>query len=167
MYYVTIECGHHSASPAHDRAGDKAMRTTYILATITGSDLVDASGRSTGPEVSRIYSHHRTLAGAYKAQRSCAGWASCPVILTADGQRLSKDDAQELDLLQSGWRPAHRPRRDPAAARVVRAYRVHPDTADRIVAESKRTGESQGQVIDRVVAAQIQPVVHAPHVDNP
>ncbi len=50
-------------------------------------------------------------------------------------------------------RPAHRPRRDPSAARVVRSYRLHPDTAARIVAESRRTGESQGQVIDRIVAA--------------
>lgn len=49
--------------------------------------------------------------------------------------------------------PAHRPRRDPSAARVVRSYRLHPDTAARIVAEAQRTGESQGQVIDRIVAA--------------
>lgn len=50
-------------------------------------------------------------------------------------------------------RPAHRPRRDPAAARVAKGYRLHPTTADRIAAESRRTGESQGQVIDRIISA--------------
>ena len=47
-------------------------------------------------------------------------------------------------------RPAHRPRRDPGAARVVKSYRVRPDTAEKIEAESKKTGESQGQIIDRL-----------------
>lgn len=46
-------------------------------------------------------------------------------------------------------RPAHRPRRDPLAARVTKSYRVHPDTARKIAEESARTGESQGQVVDR------------------
>lgn len=49
-------------------------------------------------------------------------------------------------------RPAHRPRRDPAAARVVRSYRLHPDTIARIDAEAKRTGESAGQFVDRLAA---------------
>lgn len=48
--------------------------------------------------------------------------------------------------------PAHRPRRDPSAARVVRSYRLHPDTIAKIDAEAKRSGESAGQVIDRLVA---------------
>lgn len=47
-------------------------------------------------------------------------------------------------------RPAHRPRRDPNAARVVKSYRLHPDTIDRLDVEAKRTGESAGQVIDRL-----------------
>lgn len=51
-----------------------------------------------------------------------------------------------------GWtRPAHRPRRDPGAARVNLVVRVHPDTRLRLAAEAQRTGESQGQVIDRLV----------------
>jgi hypothetical protein len=48
--------------------------------------------------------------------------------------------------------PAHRPRRDPSAARVVKSYRLHPDTAAKIEAEAKRTGESQGQIVDRLAA---------------
>lgn len=48
-------------------------------------------------------------------------------------------------------RPAHRPRRDPGAARVNLVVRVHPDTRLRLAAEAQRTGESQGQVIDRLV----------------
>lgn len=52
-----------------------------------------------------------------------------------------------------GWAlPAHRPRRDPSAARVVRSYRLHPGTIARVDAEAKRTGESAGQVIDRLAA---------------
>lgn len=47
-------------------------------------------------------------------------------------------------------RPAHRPRRDPAAARIIKAYRVHPDTALAIAGEATRSGESQGQVVDRL-----------------
>lgn len=50
-------------------------------------------------------------------------------------------------------RPAHRPRRDPtSAARVVRSYRLHPDTILKIDREAKRTGESAGQVVDRLAA---------------
>jgi hypothetical protein len=49
-------------------------------------------------------------------------------------------------------RPVHRPRRDPTAARVVQAYRLHPDTIARIDAEAKRTGEGAGQVLDRLSA---------------
>lgn len=50
-------------------------------------------------------------------------------------------------------RPAHRPRRDPAAARINLVVRVHPDTRSRIAAEARRTGESQGQVVDRLASA--------------
>lgn len=75
---------------------------SYILAAITGSDLIDATGCATGPEVSRIYSKHRTLRGAYRAQRALCGWAACPVILTADHKRLSPSDRKELDALQAG-----------------------------------------------------------------
>jgi len=49
-------------------------------------------------------------------------------------------------------RPAHRPRRDPKAARVVRSYRLHPDTIRAIDAEAKRTDEGAGQVVDRLAA---------------
>ncbi len=47
---------------------------------------------------------------------------------------------------------AHRPRRDPSVARVTRSYSVHPDTVARIAAEAKRSGESAGQVVDRLTA---------------
>lgn len=122
----------------------------YLLATLTGSDLVDASGRATGPEIARVYSRHSTLHGAYQAQRKCAGWSSCPVILRGDGRRLGHEDRDQLDAYQAGFRPeAHRPRQDPAVARVNLHVRVHPDTRAAIDAEAKRSGESAGQVVDR------------------
>ena len=49
-------------------------------------------------------------------------------------------------------RPAHRPRQDPAAARVSRGFRCRPDTLARLDDEAKRTGLSAGQVIDRLAA---------------
>lgn len=49
-------------------------------------------------------------------------------------------------------RPAHRPRRDPSAARVKGSWRVHPRTLELLDAEAKRTGESAGQVLDRLAA---------------
>lgn len=53
---------------------------------------------------------------------------------------------------EAGWlRPANRPRRDPGAARVIKSYSIHPDSAAKIAAEAQRSGESQGQVIDRLV----------------
>lgn len=45
--------------------------------------------------------------------------------------------------------PAHRPRQG-KEARIVRSYRVDPSTAKVIDAEAKRSGESQGQVVDRL-----------------
>lgn len=50
-------------------------------------------------------------------------------------------------------RPAHRPRQDPAAARVNLHVRVHPSTRAAIDAEAKRSGESAGQVVDRIARA--------------
>jgi hypothetical protein len=65
-------------------------------------------------------------------------------------------DVAELDaaLIQQGKlpRPAHRPRKDPCAARVRYSYRLHPDTISKINDEAKRSGESAGQVIDRLAA---------------
>jgi len=46
--------------------------------------------------------------------------------------------------------PRPKSRQDPAAVRVVRSYRVRPVTDEAIIEESKRTGLSQGQVIDRL-----------------
>jgi len=50
-------------------------------------------------------------------------------------------------------RAAHRPRKDPAAARVTASYRIHPQTRQAIIAEAAETGESQGEVLDRWAAA--------------
>ena len=58
--------------------------------------------------------------------------------------------ARWLCAAMSDDRPAHRPRRDPSAARVNLVVRVHPDTRARLAAEARRTGESQGQVVDRL-----------------
>ena len=46
--------------------------------------------------------------------------------------------------------PVGAPRRDPTAARVVKSYRVHPTTAAKIEAAARLSGESQGQIIDRM-----------------
>lgn len=45
-------------------------------------------------------------------------------------------------------RPAHRPRRDPMAARVVRPLRCHPDTWAALDAD-RREGETAGVTLDR------------------
>lgn len=53
---------------------------------------------------------------------------------------------------EAGWlRPANRPRRDPGAARINKSYMLHPTNAARVEAEAKRTGESQSDVINRLV----------------
>lgn len=41
-------------------------------------------------------------------------------------------------------------RRDPAAVRVVRSYRLHPTTIKRIDQHAKQHGLSAGQVIDNL-----------------
>jgi hypothetical protein len=74
----------------------------YIVAALTGADLVDSSGRCTGPEIARVYSRHGTLRAAHRSQKKFCGWASCPVILTADGQRLTQTDRVELFAMQAG-----------------------------------------------------------------
>lgn len=51
--------------------------------------------------------------------------------------------------------PAHRPRRDPSAARVNLIVRVHPDTRKLLAEISSNSKESQGQVIDRLVRAAV------------
>lgn len=50
-------------------------------------------------------------------------------------------------------KPAHRPRRDPAAARTTKTLRCHPDTWARIEAEARRTKDGCGQVVDRLAAS--------------
>ena len=52
----------------------------------------------------------------------------------------------------AGMRPRPKSRQDPAVTRVVKSYRVHPDTAVAIADESRDTGLSQGQVIDRMAS---------------
>jgi hypothetical protein len=75
--------------------------------------------------------------------------ATGEVVVVEPGDTLrSRSNDSDVEIS----RPAHRPRRDPTAARVVRSYRLHPDTIARIDAESKRSGESAGQVIDRLAA---------------
>lgn len=83
----------------------------------------------------------------------------------ADLADLATDEARPgadvLALVAGTWqpgrahltqpRPRHRPRQDPSAARVMYAVRVHPSTRAAILAEAERTGESQGQVVDRLV----------------
>jgi hypothetical protein len=50
-----------------------------------------------------------------------------------------------------GWSlPAHRPRRDPAAARVNLVCRVHPTTRARLDAARAKTGEGLGELIDQL-----------------
>jgi hypothetical protein len=101
----------------------------YTLHRLTGSRLTDGT-----PESAGIISRHRTETSAERAADSYR--RACPL-----GARV---EVREV-------RPAHRPRRDPGAARVMLALRVHPETRARLAAESQRTDESQGQVIDRLV----------------
>jgi hypothetical protein len=49
-------------------------------------------------------------------------------------------------------RAAHRPRKDPTAARAIKSFRLHPDTIAAIIEASQEYGESQGEVIDRWAA---------------
>ena len=75
--------------------------------------------------------------------------------VVADDDRVavfSSRSAAIASLTEHGVEPAaaHRPRRDPSAARVNLVVRVHPDTRARLAAEARRTGESQGQVVDRL-----------------
>ena len=49
-------------------------------------------------------------------------------------------------------RPAHRPRRDPSAARQTKCLRLHPATIARLDAEAKRAGTGVGVVVDRLAA---------------
>jgi hypothetical protein len=53
-----------------------------------------------------------------------------------------------------GWSlPAHRPRRDPAAARVNLVCRVHPDTRARFDAFRQLTGQGLGELLDTLANA--------------
>lgn len=101
----------------------------YVLHRLTGSRLTDGT-----PESAGVISRHRTEAGAQRA---------------ADDYRLACPLGANVEVREV--RPAHRPRRDPTAARVMLALRVHPDTRSRLACEAQRSGESQGQVIDRLV----------------
>ncbi len=42
-------------------------------------------------------------------------------------------------------------RQDPAFARVVRAFRIHPATAKAIHQRASATGKSQGQIVDEAI----------------
>ena len=64
-------------------------------------------------------------------------------------------------------RPAHRPRRDPGAARVPLAVRVHPDTRAKIEALARAMGVSQGQIVDEVIAGTPQPATQYTVPDTP
>ena len=99
-YGVPIGQGE-SAGPLRTSAMSNGIK--YLVATVTGADSVDASGRSTGPEIARVYSRHGTLRAAHRSQKKYCGLASCPVILTADGQRLSQADRVELFAMQAGY----------------------------------------------------------------
>ncbi len=46
-------------------------------------------------------------------------------------------------------------RQDPAAARQVKAYRLHPDTIRAIIARAKVEHLSQGQAVDAFVGAHV------------
>jgi hypothetical protein len=54
---------------------------------------------------------------------------------------------------RGGARPgAGAPRQDPAAARIVKSYRIHPATAAAIERAAHATGMKQGHIIDRLAA---------------
>lgn len=100
----------------------------YALHRLTGARLTDGT-----PESAGIISRHRTAAAAERA--ADAYRRACPL-----GSRV---EVREV-------RPAHRPRRDPSAARVGLACRVHPDTRKRLDYIRAKSGEGIGELIDRL-----------------
>jgi len=117
-----------------EHMGSRTRRVTLTAKAIIAA-LQNNSGDGWGCRV-EMTAEQLAVAGGY------VGASGFGVLALPSGY---KDD--RIDIV----RPAHRPRRDPAAARVVRSYRLHPATITKLDAEAKRSGESAGQVIDRLV----------------
>jgi len=66
--------------------------------------------------------------------------------------RAARGEQLREGVVIESYKAPCRPRRDPKAARVVRSYRLHPDTIRAIDDEAKLTGEGAGQVVDRLAA---------------
>lgn len=121
-----------------------------------GTMRVDSS---TGPAIalfrSEFLAREVALASLWNGQRfrvkAARGNAkeSGSIVEVLSGDVLNSRSADRAVVVGN---PPHRPRRDPNAARAIRSYRLHPDTIAKIDAESKRAGESAGQVIDRLAS---------------
>lgn len=54
-------------------------------------------------------------------------------------------------MLDEDKKPAHRPRRDPNAARVPLGLRVHPDSKKRLIELANKCACSQSEMFDKIV----------------
>lgn len=100
-----------------------------------------------------------------RLRRECGNGWGAQLILTIEqiqalggsyqdlGDQYLHGAIPSMELTCSVARPARRPRLDPTAARVNKTLRAHPNTWLRLDAEAKRTGESTGQVLDRLAAS--------------
>lgn len=82
------------------------MAELYRIVELTGSLLMDANGRSMGPEVGLVISRHRALYAAADALRIAKRhrpYASLSVI-RSDGEPLSCEEEQTIRMRQQ-WGP--------------------------------------------------------------
>lgn len=112
-----------------DRDGDGDLSPTVVVEI----DHVGCYGDLPRPTRARIER-------AIERRLGLVGW-SC------DG-----GEATETGEVWTYRRPAHRPRRDPSAARVNLTCRVHPDTRRRLDEARAKSGEGLGELIDRLAA---------------
>jgi hypothetical protein len=126
---------------------------------ITKADLIDrakAAGRRT-PEHYRLWPDTAVLRELIN--REWAQGDQARILRGVTGDLLAEANDYQLDgelfaaAVQAAHHPTHRPRRDPAAARVNLVCRVHPDTRARFDAARAKTGEGLGELLDRLAAA--------------
>jgi hypothetical protein len=65
----------------------------YEVVKLTGSDLIDASGRVTGPETGGVISRHRSIDQAFRSAASRSG----PVAVRDENGKIVSEPAPECD----------------------------------------------------------------------
>lgn len=122
------------------------------LSGAVAGDVLDRALAGDLASAERALGLERSMSAGDPAAASAYGEAlrHAPVQWRTDPRAMSAPVAALGDIVK---RAAHRPRRDPAAARVNLVVRVHPGTRAAIDAEARRSGESAGQVVDRIARA--------------